>query len=86
MAKTEYDMYRYFDDIAEHIEILETEESILDDSEHRDVLQERIAYLKKREIRGDKWVDNDMTASPDAWKTLETYTETEARRKFREWD
>jgi hypothetical protein len=54
--------------------------------EHRDALRERIAYLKKRERRGDKWVDNDTTASPDAWKSLETYTTTSARRMYRKWD
>ena len=86
MTKTEYEMHRYFDDIEGHIETLEIEESISPDSEHRDDLQERIAYLKKRMARGDKWVDNDTTASPDAWKTLQTYTETEARRQYREWD
>ena len=86
MTKTEYDMNRYFDDISGHIEMLEMEEGISCDSEHRDALRERIAYLKKRERRGDKWVDNDTTASPDAWKSLETYTTTDARRMYRKWD
>lgn len=79
------DMYTYFDDIDGHIEQLELEESLQDDSEHRDALIERIEYLKERKKAGDVWVDNDTTASPDAWKTLETYTDEEAREQYREW-
>lgn len=80
------DMYTYFDDIEGHIEQLELEESLQDDSEHRDALRERIEYLKERKKAGDVWVDNDTTASPDAWKTLATYTDEEARVQYREWE
>ena len=62
---------------------LETTES---ESEHADDLKERIAYLKERRAAGDVYVDNDITASPDALKTLQTFTEQEALEKFKEWD
>lgn len=87
-TKNEFDIYadRYFDDIDGHIAQLELEESLQDDSEHRDALQERIAHLKERKAAGEVWVDNDTTASPDAWKTLTTYTDAEAREQYRIWD
>jgi len=84
----DFDKYAnaYFDDLKSHIEMLETELSITTDSEHRDALHDRIAYLKDRATMGDKWVDNDTTASPDAWRTLETYTDAEARAQYKIWD
>lgn len=80
------DMYTYFDDIEGHIAQLEAEESLQDDSEHRDALNERIEQLKERKRAGDMWVDNDATASPGAWKSLATYTNTEACEQFRIWN
>ena len=77
---------RYFDDLEVHIEILEDEASVSPDSEHRDALGERIAYLAKCKVAGDVWVDNDFAASPDAWKTLTTYTDVEAREQYKIWD
>jgi len=80
------DMNRYFDDIEGAIEILEIEAEIHPDSEHREAIHERIAYLKERQDAGDLYVDNDRTASPDAWKTLATYTEAEAISQYKIWD
>ena len=88
-TEQEFDLYwdRYFDDIEGHIEMLNIElDTTEPDSEHADYLRERIAYLKDRMTAGDAYVDNDTTASPNAWKTLATYTEAEARAKYREWD
>ena len=84
----EFDIYwdRYFDDLEGHIEMLNIELSITEDSEHADDLRERIAYLKERMTAGDAYIDNDISASPDAWKTLATFTEEEAREKYQEWD
>ena len=85
----EFDLYhdRYFDDIEGHIEMLNTElEATEPESEHADALRERIEHLKERMAAGDAYVDNDTTASPDAWKTLATFTEEEARAKYKEWD
>ena len=79
------DMYAYFDDIEDHIEQLELEESILCDCGHRDALTDRIAYLKIRKTMGDTWVDNDRSASPGTWETLETFTETEAIEAYNQW-
>lgn len=77
----------YFDDIEDHIEMLQTELSVTeDDSPHAEDLIARIEYLHLAESVGDKWVDNDATASPDAWKTLATYTEEEAISKQCEWE
>ena len=86
--ESEFDMYRdqYVDDIEGHIEMLTIELSIIEpESDHADDLRERIKYLKERMIVGDAYVDNDITSSPNAWKTLATYTEAEARDKFQEW-
>jgi len=85
---TDFDKYAnvYFDDLKAHIEMLETELSITTDSEHKDALHDRIAYLKDRMIAGDKWVDNDTTASSDAWKNLETYTDVKALEQYKIWD
>jgi hypothetical protein len=85
---TNQDICAYFDDINDHIDQLELEESLQDgdDSEYSDALHERIVYLKKQEEYGAVWVDNDITASPDAWKDLETFTDMEARQKIKEWN
>lgn len=75
----------YFDDIDDHIAALlmiVAEEN----SEREAALEDRIAYLKERKASGDIWVDNDITSSRDAWKTLATYTEAEALAQQREWD
>ena len=84
---TGIDMYAYFDDIEGHAEILQIELSITEpSSEHADALKDRIRYLQERITAGDAWVDNDTTASPDAWETLQTYTENEAIQQYKEWD
>jgi hypothetical protein len=81
------DMYAYFDDIDGHIIQLELEESLQDDSEYCDALHERIVYLKKQKKEyGIIWVDNDLTNSPDAWKSHGLFTDIEAKRKLIEWD
>ena len=88
MTQNDFETYwdRYFDDIEGHIEMLNIELSITeDDSEHADDLRQRIAYLEERAAAGDAYVDNDITRSPTAWKTLPTFTEQEAREKFIEW-
>ena len=85
MTTTE-DMHKYFDDIEGHIEMLEDEASILDDCEKHDALIERVAQLKELKDAGATWVDNDTTCSPDAWKTLTTYTDEEAREQYKIWD
>ena len=85
----EFDLYydRYFDDIEGHIEMLNIElETTEPESEHADDLKERIAHLKERMTAGDAYVDNDITRSIDAWKTLPTFTEEEARAKYQECD
>ena len=82
---TTEDMSAYFDDIDGHIEMLEDEANILDDCEKLDALIERIAELKSLKRVGAKWVDNDTTASPDAWKTLMTYMDEEAREQYKIW-
>ena len=76
----------YFDDLAGHIEMLEDEASLLDDCIKLDELNERIPYLKSRLAAGDIWIDNDVSASPDKWKTLETFTEAEAIVKYKVWN
>ena len=88
-TEQEFDLYwdRYFYDIDGHIEILNIElEATEPDSEHAEALRERITYLKERMTAGDVYVDNDITRSIDAWKTLSTFTEQEALEKFKEWD
>lgn len=77
--------YEYFDDLEGHIEMLELEASLLDDCIKLDEMNERIPYLKSRLAGGDLWIDNDITSSPDAWMSLETFTEEEAIEKFKEW-
>ena len=88
-TEQEFDLYhdRYFDDIKGHIEMLNIElDTTEPESEHADALRDRIEYLEDRVTAGDAYVDNDFTASPDAWKTLATFTEEEAREKYQEWD
>lgn len=85
----EFDKYAntYFDDIDGHIETLQNELDITEkESEHADALYDRIVYLKERHAIGDLWVDNDITASPGAWKSLATYTDAEARAQYKIWD
>ena len=76
----------YFDDLKGHIELLEEEASLLDDCIKLDEMNERIPYLKSRLAAGDIWIDNDISASPDKWKTLETFTDEEAVKKYHEWN
>lgn len=76
------DWSAYFDDLEGHIEMLETESGVIPDSEHRDALKERIVYLK---TLTDTWIDNDTTASPDAWKTLATFSDVAALEQYRKW-
>ena len=88
-TEQEFDLYhdRYFDDIEGHIEMLNIElDTTEPESEHADDLKECIAHLKEQMTAGDAYVDNDTTASPDAWKTLATFTEEEAREKYQEWN
>ena len=89
MTQNEFDTYwdRYFDDLEGHIEMLNIELSITEpESEHADDLRAHILYLEERAAAGDAYIDNDISASPGAWKTLATFTEEEARVKYREWD
>ena len=88
-TEQEFNLYwdRYFDDIEGYIEMLNRELEVTEsESERADDFKEHIAYLKERMIAGDVYVDNDTTVSPDAWKTLPTFTEQEAMEKFKEWD
>jgi len=82
--KRYWDMY--FDDLEGHIQLLENEMSLLEDCIKKDELHERITHLKSRLLAGDLWIDNDITASPDKWKSLETFTEKEAVKKYHEWN
>lgn len=79
------DREAYLDDIDGHIEQLETEADTIDDCEKRDALRDRIEYLKERREAGDRWVDNDITASPTAWKTLKTYNDIDALEAYKRW-
>jgi len=76
------DWSAYFDDLEGHIEMLELEADVNPDCEYEDALKERIAYLK---TLSDTWIDNDTTASPDAWKTLTTFTNVAALEQYRKW-
>jgi len=76
----------YFDDIEGHIEMLKDEAAILDDCEKRDELEERIEYLQIQLLEGKIWIDNDVSASPDKWKTLKTFSDAEAEVQYKVWE
>ena len=78
------DWSSYFDDIERHIDMLQDEADILDDCVHLDELKDRITFLKSLEDN-IKWIDNDITSAPDAWKSLEVYTTSEAIKQYKEW-
>ena len=78
-------IYEYCDDIETHIDMLIDEADMLPDCDHRIDIETRIEYLEYRRSEGDRWVDNDTSASPTAWKTLETYTDAEALIAYQAW-
>jgi len=79
------DWSAYFDDLWGHIQLLRDEFEILDECEKRDEIEERLSYLDCVFQEGDVWIDNDITSSPTAWKTLKTFNCRDAIEQYNLW-